>query len=129
MESIVHSSDEGQMLLLRLLSLLLVVALSHAAHAEPLRQASFSLSSPVPYQVFQRHGGAADIHVSGSVSGGVTGSIEARFNGGAWTSVAPIRSGAFSGVLSAQPQGQGALEIRLAEAPDPGGNLRAGTSR
>jgi hypothetical protein len=105
------------MLLLRLFSLLLVLALSHTAHAEPPLQASFSLNSPVPYQVFQRHGGAADIPVSGSGSG-VTGSIEARFNGGAWTSLAPIRSGAFSGVLPAQPQGQGALEIRLAEAPE-----------
>ncbi len=96
-------------------SLLLLVLFSVnllPAHA----QASITLTAPVPYQVFQRQGGMADIVISGRVN--ATGTIEARFNAGEWQVVAPIQNRAFSGVLANQPQGQGGLEVRVVEAPE-----------
>lgn len=99
--------------MLKILPFLLVVL----AFAIPSNaQASITLTSPVPYQVFQRHGGTADIVISGTTS--ASGTIEARFNGGEWQAVTPIRNGAFSGILANQPQGQGGLEVRVAEAPE-----------
>ena len=94
--------------------LLVVFSLSLTpAHAA---QATITLTSPAPFQTFQRHGGAADIVIEGTVD--ATGTIEARFNGGEWQSVAPIHNTTFSGVLASQPQGQGGLEIRVAETPE-----------
>ena len=68
------------------------------------------------FQVLQRHGGAADIPIAGETS--TAGTIEARFNGGTWQTIATVGAGLFAGVLANQPQGQGSLEIRLAEAPE-----------
>jgi sialate O-acetylesterase len=98
--------------------IILLSLLTFAISIKPAQalQATITLTSPVPFQVFQRHGGTADIRITGQVN--AAGTIEARFNGGEWHSVAPIRSGAFSGVLAGQPQGQGALEVRVAEAPE-----------
>lgn len=64
----------------------------------------------------QRSGTTADIAISGLVGTG-THSIEARFNGGAWTTIAVSASGTFSGTLSGQNQGQGALEARYVDQP------------
>jgi len=97
-----------------LATLLIALALAFATPATA--QPSITLNSPVPYQVFQRHSSTADIAISGTT--GASGTIEARFNGGEWQPVAPIRNGAFSGVLVGQPQGQGGLEVRVTETPE-----------
>jgi hypothetical protein len=97
--------------------LLLTVLLTFTLGISPIRaQAAITLTSPVPFQVFQRQNGAANIVIEGQIS--AAGTVEARFNGGAWQAIGEVRGGAFSGVLAGQPQGQGALEVRIAEAPD-----------
>lgn len=74
---------------------------------------SVTITAPAQYRVFQRSGSTADIPISGTYSGTPT-SIEARFNGGAWTVIdAAPSGGTFSGTLSAQSQGQGAVEVRF----------------
>jgi hypothetical protein len=79
-------------------------------------QATISLTSPVPFQVFQRHAGVGDIAIEGQIR--TAGTIEARFNGGTWQAIGQSSGGAFSGVLAGQPQGQGGLEVRMVEAPE-----------
>lgn len=91
---------------------MLVLGGTSAVHA----QNELTLTSPVAFQVVQRHGGAGDIPIAGATS--VAGTIEARFNGGAWQVIATVSTGEFSGVLANQSQGQGNVEVRLAEAPD-----------
>lgn len=46
-----------------------------------------------------------------------THSVEASFNGGAYVVIASNASGAFSGILTGQGQGQGTLTVRLADSP------------
>ncbi len=105
------------MKLVRVLTLLVVCGLALGSMAAYAAQPSLVLTSPAPYQVFQRRGGAADIPIRGTSS--TSGTIEARFNGGAWQVIGHKGAGgAFSGVLANKPQGQGALEVRIAEAPD-----------
>lgn len=79
-------------------------------------QGTITLTSPVPFQVFQREGGVGDIAIIGHTS--AAGTVEARFNGGEWRTVTQSRGSAFSGVLASVPQGQGGLEVRIKEAPD-----------
>lgn len=101
------------MQIIRLLAILVVLVPSAITAAA---QPAITITSPVPYLVYQRHGGVSNIPVRGTTD--ATGTIEARFNGGDWQPIAQTAGGAFSGMLENQPQGQGALEIRLAEAPD-----------
>lgn len=100
------------MRIIRLLAIILMLGITAATTAQP----ALTITSPVPYLVYQRHGGVSNIPVRGTV--GASGTIEARFNGGDWQPIGQAANGAFSGVLPNQPQGQGALEIRLADAPD-----------
>ena len=79
-------------------------------------QPAITITSPAPYQIIQRHGGVANIPIRGTVD--ASGTVEARFNGGDWQPIAQGANGAFSGALENQPQGQGALEVRLADASD-----------
>src|SRR5690606_23700189 len=62
-------------------------------------------------------GSTGDIAIAGTILAAGTHDVEARFNGGAWETVASGVSGAFTGTLSAQAQGQGTFEIRLADTP------------
>lgn len=72
---------------------------------------SLTLTSPSAYQVFQRSGSTGSIVISGTYTGSPT-AIEARWNGGSWTTITK-GAGTFSGTLSGQAQGQGALEVRF----------------
>lgn len=75
-----------------------------------------SVTAPTAYQVIQRSGTTADIAITGSLLF-VTDDIEARFNGGAWATIASSARGVFSGTLTAQAQGQGTLEVRMKNTP------------
>ncbi|OWY58578.1 hypothetical protein B7486_79210, partial [cyanobacterium TDX16] len=79
-------------------------------------QGELTLTSPVAFQVVQRHNGTGNIPIAGSAS--AAGTVEARFNSGAWQAIATVSGGTFAGSLASQPQGQGSVEVRLAEAPD-----------
>lgn len=75
---------------------------------------SISVIKPADWQTFQRDGnGKANIPIQGTYTGSPT-AIQARFNGGSWTTIdtAPT-GGSFSGTLSNQDQGQGLLECRF----------------
>ncbi|MCC6804632.1 MAG: hypothetical protein IT319_17250 [Anaerolineae bacterium] len=100
------------MRIIRLLAILLVLGGVAVSTAQP----TLTITSPVPYLVYQRHSGVSNIPIRGTVD--ATGTIEARFNGGGWQPIARAANRVFSGMLENQPQGQGALEIRLADAPD-----------
>jgi hypothetical protein len=79
----------------------------------PVSGDTVTVTGPVAYQTFQRNGSdQANIPVAGTYSGTPT-SIEARFNGGSWSVVdASPSAGSFSGTLTTQAAGQGALEVR-----------------
>lgn len=74
------------------------------------------ITSPQQYQVIQRTGTTADISIAGIVTTG-SHSVEARFNGGNWATVATDVRGPFSATLTNQSQGQGTLELRYVDAP------------
>ena len=78
---------------------------------------SITVTSPVQYTTFQRSGSTGSISISGTYTGSPT-SIEASFNGGAFsTIVASPAGGVFSvAMLSGQAQGQGTLEVRFTNA-------------
>lgn len=66
------------------------------------------------YQTIQRDGSnQADIVISGTYDGVAPTAIQARWNGGAWTTIdnAPA-GGTWGGTLSNQSAGQGTLEVR-----------------
>lgn len=68
------------------------------------------------YRTKQRTGTTADIAASGTCFG--AGTIEASFNGGTYADLdTSIDTGAFSGTLSAQAQGQGTFTARMKSAP------------
>ncbi len=76
------------------------------------------VTAPIAYQTYQRDDqGRADILISGTVSGQPK-SVDARFNGGAWATIASTKDGKFSGVLKRQQAGQGSLEVRFSDKPD-----------
>lgn len=66
-----------------------------------------TLSSPTAFTTVQRTGTTGSIAITGSAAG----TLEARFNGGAWTTLGAA-AGNFSFTLSNQAQGQGSLEVR-----------------
>lgn len=75
---------------------------------------TITISNPVQYRTFQRSGDTGPISISGFYTGSPP-AIEARFNGGAWTTIATLPTpsvGIYAGVLSGQPAGQGTLEVR-----------------
>lgn len=75
---------------------------------------SLTLDTPVARQLIQRNTDQefADIAISGTALG-FTGSIEARFAGGLWQTIATISvPGSFTGVLSSQSLTAGSLEVR-----------------
>lgn len=78
--------------------------------------AALVVSSPTAYRVFQRSGATGAIAITGTVNSGVH-DVEARFNGGSYTTIATSATGAFSGSLTAQAQGQGTLDVRFVDAP------------
>ncbi len=77
----------------------------------------FSLTSPSAYQIYQRNGSnQANISITGTFVASTTHDIEARFNGGTWVTIATAANGSgFSGTLSNQAVGQGALEVRFVD--------------
>jgi hypothetical protein len=75
------------------------------------------LTGPVAYRVFQRSGSTGDIAITGTIRELGTHDVEARFNGGAWATVAAGESGSFTGTLTGQPTGRGTLDVRLADIP------------
>lgn len=78
---------------------------------------SLVVTSPVAYQIFQRSpSNTVDIQIQGYYSGSAT-SIEAQWNGGAWTAIATVLgTGTWRGTLPAQSPGQGTLNVRAANA-------------
>lgn len=74
---------------------------------------NITITSPQRGQVIPKGtGGRADIVITGTYTGTPT-SIEARWKGGAWTTiVASPSGGTFTGTLSNQLKGQGTLEVR-----------------
>lgn len=76
--------------------------------AEP----ALALSAPTAYQTFQRSGATGTISIAGSIAN-ATDDVEASFNGGAYATIATGATGAFSGTLTEQAQGQGTLTVRL----------------
>lgn len=76
-----------------------------------------SIASPVEHRTFQRSGGLANIAISGAIYATGSRNVEARFNNGAWSTIASGVTGAYSGTLSNQAEGQGDLEVRLTDVP------------
>lgn len=76
------------------------------------RPPAVDLTSPVAFTVIQRTGSTGNIPIAGTIAGG-TATLEARFNGSAWTTVAIAVSGGFSTTLSNQHNGQGLLEVKI----------------
>ena len=74
---------------------------------------NITIISPQRGQVIPKAtGGRADIVITGTYTGTPT-AIEARWKGGAWTTiVASPSGGTFTGTLSNQLKGQGTLEVR-----------------
>ena len=72
------------------------------------------LSTPERYHFIQRNGSSqGDIAITGYVKGGPY-DIEARFNGGTWTTIASaVTSDLWSGTLAGQAAGQGSVEVRV----------------
>lgn len=57
-----------------------------------------------------------DIPISGAITGSGTYTVEARFNGGAWTTIANnVPAGEFNATLTNQTMGTGTLEWRVVE--------------
>lgn len=79
---------------------------------------SIRISTPARYQIFQRAGATGSITLSGTYTLGIMPTaIEARWNGGAWTTIDATPSGnTWSGALSGLTPGQGRLEVRVANA-------------
>ncbi len=72
-----------------------------------------AITSPVPYQTYQRASGVASIPITGTYTGTPT-NIEADFNGGGYATVATgPTGGTFSGTLTGQAEGQGTLTVRF----------------
>ena len=88
-----------------------------ASTAATLAAGSITLTVPTRYQMHQRDGSnVASITITGAYTGSPT-AIEARFNGGAWsTIVASPAGGTISGTLSGCAVGQGTLEVRFTNA-------------
>ncbi len=80
---------------------------------------AIAITSPSDYQVFQRdNNNQSDISISGTYTGSPV-AIEARFNGGTWTTIdASLSGGTFSGVLENQDIGQGSIEVRFSNNSD-----------
>jgi hypothetical protein len=73
--------------------------------------------TPSAYQVFQRSGSTGTIAIRGSYTG-IPTAIEARWNGGGWTTIdAAPANGMYSGSLTGQTGGQGTLEVRFVNNP------------
>jgi hypothetical protein len=88
----------------------LILAAGGAAGVYPFDsavEATPDLLSPVSYQVAQ----GTTINITGSMKYAAS-NVEASFNGGAYADIATAARGVFSGTLSAQTPGQGALTIR-----------------
>jgi hypothetical protein len=79
---------------------------------------TITITSPTDYQIFQRNGSdLANIVIAGTYTGSPV-SIEASWNGGAYsTIVASPSGGTFSGTLTNQPAGQGTLTVRFTDIP------------
>lgn len=79
-----------------------------------------AVTSPYDWQFFARNKttNTGSIAITGTYSGStVPTSIEARWNGGAWTTITASPSGGtFSGTLSGLTSGNGTLEVRYSNA-------------
>jgi len=72
-----------------------------------------NITTPQNLQVIQRSSGTSNIAITGTYDGSPT-AIEASFNGGAYATIdASPAAGTFSGTLSSQTEGQGALTVRF----------------
>ncbi len=102
------------LLLLVVLAALLAGAVAPSSDAAKRR---INLTKPRAHQIVQRgDDGTGAFALTGSVSG--RGAVQARWNGGRWTTIDPRpRGGRFSGVLSGLIPGQGTLSVRLEAHP------------
>jgi hypothetical protein len=75
---------------------------------------ALAITAPAAWKLYQRNGSnVASIPISGTISG-ITGDLEARFNGGSWATIATISGdGAWSGTLTGQSPGRGTVEVRM----------------
>jgi hypothetical protein len=90
-------------------------ALDTAGVAEIMVAGSITVQSPMWRQVVARDENTTlgDIPISGHYEGSPT-AIEARFDGGAWSTIdASPAGGEFSGTLQDQPTGDGNLDVRF----------------
>jgi len=81
---------------------------------------TLTIVTPAAYQTYQRNSSdLADIPLVGTFTGGTPVAIEARWRGGAWTTLSHfLTSGSgWSGNLAGQSAGQGTLEIRDVDTP------------
>ena len=100
-----------------LLLVVLVTLLAGPSAAAGAAGRTISLARPRAHQIVQRgDDGTGTFVLTGSVRGG--GAVQARWNGGRWTTIDPdSRGGHFSGALSGLPAGQGTLSVRLEATP------------
>lgn len=83
----------------------------------PVPTVRILLQSPGTNQIFQRSGTTGTISIKGNVVyGSGNYDVEAAWNGGGYTQIAAGISSNFAGSLSAQPQGQGTLDVRIKTA-------------
>ena len=98
--------------MVRILVLLLTLFFAPAAAAPAV---TLTISSPAPYQVFQRSAGMADITISGYVANVSSYSIEVSLDGGQnWNWLTTANVPFFHGVVNGISQGQYTISVRIA---------------
>lgn len=78
----------------------------------PFAPRNLEVTTPEQSRVFQRTGTTGDITITGTVNNAAA-SVEARWGGGSWTTIASSVLGAFSGSLTGETEGQETLEVRI----------------
>lgn len=96
--------------MIRVLVLLLILFFAPAAAAPAV---TLTISSPAPYQVFQRSAGMADITISGYVANSPSYSIEVSLDGVNWQWLTTSDVPFFHGVIAGIPQGQYTISVRI----------------
>lgn len=99
----------------------LLIAFTFALVASQARATSFvdrtNVTSPKPFQIFQRSGTTCTVLVSGSVLDGAnTHTIEANVDGGSFTTITSNTSTTYSGNLTSVAQGVHLIRIRYQDS-------------
>jgi hypothetical protein len=96
----------------------LVANQNYSGYATYTPTPTLTITTPLQWKLHQRDtNNVANIPISGT-SLGNSGSLEARFNNGAWSTIATISGdGSWNGTLTNQSSGRGTLEVRMVSAP------------